>query len=333
MRTRLLDLFKRNEFLVALVLIGFSVVTGIVDPAFFSVANLFDLLRASTVTGIFAIGVLLVLLSGGIDVSFTAIAAFSMYTATLWLTNSGLELHWSLVFLLSMSLGLALGLVNAVFIGVFRLPTLIVTLGTLSLFRGFLLTVVGTDLISNLPASMREFSRAALFRYESLEGIRYTLPLAFLFLIVVVVITWFVLYRTMLGRAIFAYGGNPEAASRAGFNTVLLQFFVYSYVAVLAGLGGIIHASLARVANPFDLVGLELNVIAAVVLGGASIMGGRGTITGTLLGVLLITVISNSLITLGIPSTWQRVVVGLLILLGTGVPAYRELRSRRSALT
>jgi simple sugar transport system permease protein len=330
---RIKELFKRNETLVALVLVAFSIATGLSDPSFFSVANLFDLLRAATVPGIFAIGVLVVLLAGGIDVSFTAVAAFSMYSATLWLANSGLELHWSLVMLLAMLLGLLLGLVNAVFIGIFRLPTLIVTLGTLSLFRGSLLTFVGTDLISNLPPSMRQFSRAALFRFVDAEGIRYTLPLAFLFLVAVVLITWFILYRTMLGRAMFAYGGNPEAASRAGFNTTRLQFFVYSYVGLLAGLAGMIHASLARVANPFDLVGLELNVIAAVVLGGASITGGRGTITGTLLGVLLITLISNSLITLGIPSTWQRVVVGLLILLGTGVPAYRELRGRRNALT
>jgi simple sugar transport system permease protein len=133
----------------------------------------------------------------------------------------------------------------------------------------------------------------------------------------------------MLGRSIFAMGGSREAAARIGINVVGLQYFVYGFVGVLSGLAGIIHASLARVANPFDLVGLELSVIAAVVLGGARLSGGYGTITGTLLGVALIVVINNSLIMLGIPSTWQNVVIGLLILLGTGGPALQaRLRAK-----
>lgn len=328
MRNFSTKLFTKNEFLVGAILVLFCLVTGLVDRSFFTLATAFDLLRAGTVIGIFAIGVLLVLISGGIDVSFTAIAAFSMYSATLAITQAGLELHWALVFVLATAIGLLLGLVNAVFIGLFRLPTLIVTLGTLSLFRGILLTFVGTRLISNLPRSLRDFSRTPLYRVVNDEGVVSTLPLAFLFLVAVVVLTWFILHHTLLGRAIFALGGSQEAAARSGFGIRRLQFFIYSFAGALAGLAGIIHASMARVANPFDLVGLELNVIAAVVLGGARLTGGYGTITGTLLGVALIVVINNSLIVLGIPSTWQKVVIGLLILLGTGVPAYQSLRRR-----
>lgn len=326
-------ILKSNEALVAVIIIAFSVVTGLLDPSFFTLANAFDLMRASVVMGILAIGVLLVLVSGGIDVSFTAVAAFSMYATTLYVTNAGLDLHWSLIFLASIALGTLLGLFNAIFVGLFNLPTLIVTLGTLSLFRGFLLTFVGNRIISNLPSHMRDFSRSSLLRVTSPDGIVYTLPMSFLFLVAVIVLTWFLLRRTMLGRAIYAYGGNPEAAERAGFAILKLKAFVYAYVGALAGLAGIIHATMSRAANPFDLVGLELNVIAAVVLGGASIMGGRGTIFGTVLGVMLIVIISNSLIVLGIPSYWQRVAVGLLILLGTGLPAYQALRSRRVALS
>jgi simple sugar transport system permease protein len=324
---------KSNEALVAIIIVAFSVVTGIVDPSFFSLANAFDLLRASIVVGIMAIGVLVVLLSGGIDVSFTAVAAFSMYAATLFVTSSDLTVHWAVIFLISIAIGVMLGLVNAVFIGLFRLPTLIVTLGTLSLFRGFLLAFVGTSIVNILPPSMREFSRTPLYRFTSADGVIFSLPLAFVFLVAVVVVTWFILRRTMLGRAIYAYGGNPEAAERAGFHILKLKFFVYGYVGGLAGLAGIIHATMSRAANPFDLVGLELNVIAATVLGGASIMGGRGTIVGTMLGIVLIVMISNSLVVLGIPSYWQRVAVGLLILLGTGVPAYQARRSQRATLT
>jgi simple sugar transport system permease protein len=323
------DLLKRNDVLVGLTILAFSLVTGLSDPSFFTIANLFDLLRASIVIGIFAIGVLLVLISGGIDVSFTAVAAFSMYSTTLFLTQSGFEGSWLLVFALAAAIGFGLGMINAFFIGLFKLPTLIVTLATLSLFRGFLLTFIGSRLISNVPPSMREFSRANVFRITSDDGVIYSLPVAFLFLVAVVFVTWFLLNRTLLGRGIYAMGGSVVAAERAGFNIPRMQFFVYGYVGALAGLAGIIHASMARLANPFDLVGLELTVIAAVVLGGARLTGGHGTVSGTLLGVALIVVISNSLIVLGVPSYWQRVAIGLLILLGTGLPAYQALQAQR----
>lgn len=316
-----------NETLVFLVVVAFCLLTTAVDPAFFSLPTLFDLLRNSIVIGIFAIGVLVVLISGGIDVSFTAIAAFAMYSTTLMLVTLGFTVPWYGAFALSILIGTGLGLINAVFIAGFRLPTLIVTLGTLSAIRGFLLTFVGSQLISNVPPGMRDFSRLFMIRGTTAEGYFYSLPWAFVALVLVVAGTWFLLHRTLLGRKIFAIGGSAESARRIGVNVRGVQVFVYAYVGALSGLAGIIHASLARVANPFDLVGLELSVIAAVVLGGARLAGGYGTITGTLLGVALIVLVSNSLILLGIPSTWQSVVIGVLILLGTGLPAFQAKRA------
>ncbi|MET1025556.1 MAG: ABC transporter permease [Dongiaceae bacterium] len=323
--------FSRNETLVAIVVVLFCVVTAFVDSNFLSLPTLFDLLRGAIVMGIFSIGVLLVLISGGIDVSFTAIAAFAMYSATSILVHFKIDIPWPVVFLLSIAIGAVLGLLNAIFIAGFRLPTLIVTLGTLSVIRGFLLTFVGSELISNLPANLRGFSRLFIVTGTTSDGSFYALPWAFGALIAVIVVTWFLLYRTILGRTIFALGGSLESARRIGINVRATQVFVYAYVGAISGLAGIIHASLARVANPFDLVGLELSVIAAVVLGGARLAGGYGTITGTLLGVALITVINNSLILLGIPSTWQMVVIGALILIGTGIPAYQAKRAARRA--
>jgi simple sugar transport system permease protein len=323
-------LLSRNETLVALIILAFCAVTAAVDPRFLSVATLFDLLRNGVVIGIFAIGVMMVLVSGGIDVSFTAIAAFSMYSATKLMVALGVGDQMLVAFLVSALLGLTLGMVNAFFIGTLGLPTLIVTLGTLTAFRGFLLTFVGSQLITNVPPGMRAFSRSMLLRGTAPDGSFFALPTAFLFLVGAVVLTWFILNRTMLGRGIVAMGGSRESAARVGVNVTGLQYFVYGYVGVLSGLAGIVHASLARVANPFDLVGLELSVIAAVVLGGARLTGGHGTITGTLLGVALIVLINNSLIMLGIPSTWQNVAIGFLILLGTGVPAWQA--RRRAAL-
>ena len=249
--------WARNETLVFLVVVGFCALTTAVDSAFFSVPTLFDLLRNSIVLGIFAIGVLVVLVSGGIDVSFTAIAAFSMYSTTLMLVKFGLDVPWYAIFVMSVVIGTGLGLINAVFIAGFRLPTLIVTLGTLSVFRGFLLTFVGSQLISNVPASMRNFSRMFMIRGTNSEGYFFSLPWAFVALVLVVVGTWFLLHRTLLGRQIYAIGGSTESARRIGVNVRGVQIFVYAYVGGLAGLAGIIHASLARVANPFDLDGLD----------------------------------------------------------------------------
>lgn len=323
-------LLARNEVLVGGILAAFIAVTSIVDPNFLSVPTLFDLLRNGLIMGIFAIGVLLVLISGGIDVSFTALAAFAMYATTKALVAFGVGESVVLAFVLAGGIGLLLGLVNAFFVATLRLPTLIVTLGTLSVFRGALLTFLGSELISNVPPGMRDISRSMLIRGTNAEGYFYSLPTAVLVLVAVVVLTWAILTRTMLGRNIFAIGGSIESARRIGIPVQRTQYFVYVYVGMISGIAGIVHASLARVANPFDLVGLELSVIAAVVLGGARLAGGTGTITGTLLGVALIVVINNSLITLGIPSTWQNVVIGLLILLGTGVPAWQARRAHGS---
>ena len=323
--------WARNEVLVAGVILAFVLWGAVSDPNFLSIPTATDLMRNSIVLGIFAVGAMLVLVSGGIDVSFTAVAAVAMYSTTVLLLAHAPDLPWPLVFAVAMAIGAALGAINGVLIAVFGLPTLIVTLGTLSVFRGFLLTFVGTVQISALPSEMRGFSRLMMVRGTNADGSFYSLPWAFAVLVGIVVLTWFILQRTMLGRAIYAIGGSEESARRIGIDVRATQMFVYVYVGALAGLAGIIHASMARIANPFDLVGLELSVIAAVVLGGARLAGGYGTLTGTLLGVALIVLVSNSLIVLGIPSTWQSVVIGTLILVGTGLPAWQARRAEARA--
>jgi len=310
---------RRHEFFLGLSVVALAVGIGFSNPAFFSLDNLFDLCRNSTVIGILALGVTFALVSGGIDVSFTAIAAFSFYATTRILLAGGIEGSLLLPFLISGTIGLLLGAVNACFVSLLRLPTLIVTLGTLSLFRGLLLTLVGSEYITQLPPDMVELSRLSLWEGSS-GGAVYRLPALFLLLPLAAFASALILNRTVAGRGIQAMGGSIQAAERSGFNLQFLQFLVYGYVGLLAGIAGMTHAVLVRFANPFDLVGSELTVIAAVVLGGARITGGRGTIVGTLLGVATIVIINNNLILLGVPPSWQKVAVGLLILVGTGGP-------------
>ncbi|WP_324718259.1 ABC transporter permease [Carboxydochorda subterranea] len=324
--------FRKTEFVVALTIGALCLVIGTVNPIFFTVGNLFDLVRNSIVPGIFALGVLIVIASGGIDVSFTAVAAFSMFVTAKVLVPYHFEGTILLPFAISATIGLVLGLLNAVFISFFKLDTLIVTLGTQSMYRGFMLAFIGAMEITNLPPAMIRFSRFFLVEVTQNRA-TYGLHFGIVILVVAAILVSLLLRKTMLGRGIYALGGDRTAAERAGFNIRALQFFIYGFVGFLAGVGGIIHSSLVRTARPFDLVGTELNVIAAVVLGGARITGGHGSVVGTLLGVTLVVIINNSLILLGISSFWQQVVLGALILLGTGIPTLQaRFRARRASV-
>jgi simple sugar transport system permease protein len=320
-------ILRSNEALVAITIVGLCLYIGVTNPVFFTVGNIFDLLRASIVLGIFALGVLLVIVSGGIDVSFTAIAVFAMYSTVRLLNVYAPDAAMWVAFLVAALIGLGLGLINAFFIAQFRLPTLIVTLGTMSMFHGFLLFAIGNNIIRDMPPSMPAFARTALASIALERGTANLHP-AILITTGLAIAVWLLLDYTMLGRSIYALGGAREAAERAGFNIARIQYFVYGLVGLLSGIAGITYGAINRQANPQDIVGTELNVIAAVVLGGAQLTGGRGTVIGTILGVALVVIANNSLILVGVPSVWQRVVIGLIILVGTGLPA---IQARRTA--
>ncbi|MCP4168677.1 MAG: ABC transporter permease [Chloroflexi bacterium] len=319
-------IFRRNEFLVAITIIGLSLIIGLNNSIFFTVGNVFTLLRASIVMGIFAMGVLIVLISGGIDVSFTAVGVFALHATTKLLIAYAPDAPIILGFFIAAIIGLGLGLINAFFIARFKLPALIVTLGTLSMIHGFLLFAIGNQIIRDVPAVMTAFARSALVTIPLVRGKAILHPAVFMTILIAIGV-WLLLKYTMLGRSIYALGGAPEAAERAGFNVVRIQYFIYAFVGFLSGIAGMTFGSLARQSNPQDIVGMELNVIAAVVLGGATLTGGRGTVIGTILGVILVIIANNSLILIGVPTVWQRVVIGIIILVGTGIPAVQERRA------
>lgn len=318
---------QTSEFYVAMVILALFLVIGGKNSVFFTADNLFDLIRSGIVPGIFVMCAMLVIISGGIDVSFPAIATFSMFCTSKLLHDLHYDGPVLVAFVIAGLIGLCLGLVNAVFIALFRLPTLIVTLGTSSMFSGFLLTFVGSSQISDLPKPLLQFSKTQAFTYTNASGITVGLPAAVLITLGVIVIVALLLKYTMIGRGIYAMGGDPVSAQRIGFSNRFIQFFVYGFAGLMAGIAGMTHTSMMRNANPVDLLGTELLIIAAVVLGGTRITGGHGTVLGSLLGLLLVITIQNSLILLGIPSYWQRFVIGALILIGTGVAAYQVKRS------
>ncbi|RJE86909.1 ABC transporter permease [Paenibacillus sp. 1011MAR3C5] len=321
---------KTSEFYVAIIILVLFAAIGSQNGAFFSSANMFDLIRSSIVPGIFVICTMMVIISGGIDVSFPAIATFSMFSATKIILLLGFDVPVFAAFLLAGIIGLGLGLINGLLIAFFKLPTLIVTLGTSSMFSGFLLTFVGSRQISNLPAPLEQFGKTQVIKFMTDAGITVGLPMSVLITAAVIIVVAIMMKYTMIGRGIYALGGDPVSAERVGFNTKFLQCFVYGFVGFLAGIAGMIQTTMMRSSNPVDLLGTELLIIAAVVLGGVRITGGHGTVIGALLGLLLIVTIQNSLILVGIPSYWQRFVIGALILIGTGIAAYQIKRSSSS---
>lgn len=310
---------QRPELITLALIILLVVIIGLINPAFWQTQNLFNLLRSATRTGIFALGVLLVLAAGGIDVSFTAIAAFCFYVTTVILLSLAPTAPFALALILSIVLGILWGLLNGFIVDRFKAPSLIITIGTQYLIRGLLLAFIGSKHIMDIPRSIDQFGRWNLIQYQNADGIRISLPMTVLALVIVALLTWWILNHTILGRAIYAVGGNVNIAERLGIKVRTVYLFVFGYAGFLAGLGGILHSASTRQANPSDLAGTELDVIAAVVLGGARVTGGTGTVAGTLLGVLLIVIISNSLILIGVSSTWQKVVIGVIILLASMV--------------
>ena len=317
-------LVSRPEFVTLVLIVVFCGLVSVLSPQFLTVKTLFDTLRSSVTLGIFALGVLLVLAAGGIDVSFTAIAAFALYGTTKLTTLIWPEAPFLGMVAVALLIGTGLGLFNGWMVYRFKVPSLIVTIGTQYLYRGFLLAFVGTAHIMNVPGGMDNFARVNLTRFQTADGINVSLPITFLFLVGAALLTQYILKNTLLGRSIFAVGGSLDIAERLGIRVRTVILFVFGYAGLLAGLGGILHATQNRLANPFDLVGSELDAIAAVVLGGARVTGGRGTVLGTLLGVVLIVLINNNLVLMGVSSTWQKLVIGAIILFASGIFARRK---------
>lgn len=307
-------LMRNPEWFTVALIVVTCLVVGSLDPRFFQFATLFDLLHSATTVSLFALGTLVVLASGGIDVSFTAIAALTMYSITKAVFAWWPECPFALILLAGAIGGVMLGVINGMLVHRLKAPSLIVTIGTQYLYRGLLLTFVGTQFFMNIPHSMDTFGRLPLFFYHTPDGLRAVLPVSVLALVIAAVVTWWLLNRTMMGRGVYAMGGSLAIAERLGYNLRAVHLFVFGYTGLLAGVAGILHVSTNRLANPFDLVGTELDVIAAVILGGARITGGTGTVVGTLLGVVLVTLINSVLILIGVPSTWQKVIIGAFIL-------------------
>ena len=326
-------LSRRNEPYVFIVLLGLCLLIEIRSGQFFSPNNLVDISSALIVPGLFAIGAFLVLISGGIDVSFPALASLSAYSTTKFLIminyNGGI---WAAI-LIALFIGAILGAFNGLFIGYFNLPALIVTLGSSSVFKGIMQGALNSKQLTTIPVGMVEYGKSSLFiAKNSVSGLTSRMPVSFLAFLLVLALTFFILRYTMFGRGIYCIGGSESSAIRAGVRVKRTKFIMYIIVGMIASLAGIIRTSMMQQFHPTNMLGMELNIIAGIVLGGTLLTGGRGTLFGAILGTLLIVIVENSLILIGVPTSFRSVFIGSLIIVGTSVSIYQATKMNRISI-
>ncbi len=329
--TFLKKMVGRNEPYIFLVLLSLCILIEIRSGQFFSSNNLVDIASALIVPGLFAIGAFLVIISGGIDVSFPALASLSVYATTKYLLDIKYQGGVWIPILIALAIGALLGAFNGLFIGYFKLPALIVTLGSSSVFKGVMQGALNSRQLTIIPPGMREWGTTALFTARNpVSGLTSRMPMAFIAFLIVLGFIFFLMRYTMFGRSIYAIGGSEMSAHRAGFNVIRTKMIMYIMVGMIASLAGVIRVCMMQQAHPTNMLGMEMNIIAGVVLGGTAITGGRGTLLGCMLGTLLIVIVENSLILLGIPTSWKSVFTGALIIIGTGVSAYQVILMNRT---
>ena len=315
-------LLQRTESLLVLLIVVIGIVFTLLNPKFATIGNLLDLIKSYSFFGILSVGVLVVLLSGGIDISFTAIAQVAEYISVSWILAYGGNLGSA--FLVACCTGTLLGLFNGLLIHFIRIPPIITTIGTLNLYYGVLYVLSAGQIIYQVPEFYRALSGATL------PG---NFPVLGAFWIGMVILTAWVLKYTVLGRSIYALGGSQIASIRVGFNIFKTRLFVYSFTGFVSGFAAVVHTALVQSAIPNSIVGRELDVIAAVVLGGANIMGGSGSLLGTCLGVALLAMLGNGLTLIGMSSYWNNVMVGLVLLVGVTISAVqRNFQVRRRVI-
>jgi ribose transport system permease protein len=292
-------------------LIALMAVFSIASDNFLQPDNLIGILQATAVNGVLAVATTFVIITGGIDLSIGTLMTFCAVIAGVFLTYWGLPMPVGI--LAAIAAGALCGSVSGTLIAKMKIPPFIATLGMMLLLKGLALVISGTRPIyfndtPNFPMISQESLIAAILPF-------LPIPNGVLILFVVAVASSLVLTRTALGRYTFALGSNEEAVRLSGVNTDFWKIIVYTVSGGICGIAGLIIASRLNSAQPALGQGYELDAIAAVVIGGTSLSGGRGTILGTIIGALIISVLTNGLRILSVAQEWQTVVTGVIIIL------------------
>ncbi len=298
------DWFKRNGVFVALaVLVAVMVLAA---PQFATRENLSNVLQQNALIGIIACGMTFAIIIGGFDLSVGSTAALSSVVMAIVFNATGSLTLGLIAALLS---GVAAGFVNGGLIAFLRINPFVATLGTMTIIRGLVFVTTNATPVFGVP-----FSFTALGLGKS-----FGVPNLVIVFVIVAAVLGFVLHRTRFGHHVFIVGGNARAAAVMGIRTDRLRFWSYMIVSVCAGIAGVLLVGLTASGQPQAAMGYELTAIAAVIVGGAALGGGRGGILGTVAGVLLLGVVSNSLNLLGVSPFWQPIATGLILVVAVGL--------------
>lgn len=313
---RKLNILQNREVLLVFFGLFLIIVFSILQRQFFTRTNLFTILRQSSFMGILAIGETLVIILGGIDLSIGMVAGLSGILVTKLMSN-GFPIIISI--LITISLGIVSGLFNGILITRVRIPDFMATLATMSIANGMIFVITrGYSIFEGITP---------VFKAISGEYFLYV-PLPVYYMFVLFFIWIFILKRTTLGRRIYAVGGNPTSAYLSGINVGNIKLLVYIISGAGASLTGILLASRLESGQPQAGGSLLFPVITAVVLGGVSLSGGSGTISGTFIGVIIMGILSTGMIMMGINSYWQMVAIGLILVLAIALSSFRILREK-----
>ncbi|MEO5619851.1 MAG: ABC transporter permease [Cypionkella sp.] len=305
-------------------LIVLLVFFSLASDKFLATGNVIGILQATSVNGVLAVAATLVIITGGIDLSVGTLMTFCAVIAGVVLTYWGMPLPLGI--LAALATGAVCGGISGTLIAKMRIPPFIATLGMMLILKGMSLVISGTKPIYfNDTPLFPEISTGSLVG-DVLPWL--PLPNGVLILFVLAIVVSYILNRTVLGRYTFALGSNEEAARLSGVNTDFWKITVYSLSGAICGLAGLIIASRLNSAQPALGQGYELDAIAAVVIGGTSLAGGRGSILGTLSGALIMSVLLNGLRILSVAQEWQTVVTGLIIIAAVYADMMRRARSR-----
>lgn len=306
---------------VALALLLLVVVFSLLSPLFLTAGNISNILTQIAINVCLAVGMTYVILIGGIDLSVGSVMALcAMFAATV-LKIDGLPEAWAIAAAVGTSLlvGMACGLFNGAVSSLWGIPSFIVTLGMLNIARGGALQWTDARSIYQFPDAFNEFGTSTLLG----------LPAPFVVALALVIVGWVVLTRTVFGRLIYAIGNNEEAVRLAGHGVLRIKVAAFTICGAAVGVAALLYMARLTVASPIMAIGFELNAIAAVIIGGTSLAGGRGSMLGTLIGAAIIGVLSNGLILVGVGDFVRQMITGAVIILAVVIDTYRRRFARR----
>lgn len=321
-------ILKSKEMALIILAVVLIIVITSVNGSFLSSINIINILKVNVILAIVSVGMVVVMITGGIDVSVAGIiTATTLVVGNFVVSVTG---NPAIAYLLGILTGTLLGILNGLLIAFIKIPPIVATLGTYSVMNGTMLYLTKGHLINNIPQEFMNFGKITLLNiFPDGQGGVMGLPIQLIPLIIVIILTWYIMKYTKTGRGIFAIGGNAVSAERIGYNVKKILIFVYAYMGFICGIAAVTYISIMQQVDPNSFNGYEMKVIAAVILGGVNVMGGEGTILGTLLGVSLFAIINNGLTLMKVSSYWQQIILGAIMVFSICFVVIQKRRASR----